>query len=118
MAGKFTIVQSMEQGVPVFSISGYFTETSGIQLRKLVREKIQAGHKRFVFDFSGCPVINSLGIAAAMDITFDIIDELTGKVVYSRLNSIVHNAMMIAGIIPIVDVCTSIAEAVESALED
>lgn len=114
----YEIVQKDEKGVPVFFIRGYFTEMGNRELRRLVDPLLETGQTRIVLDFSGCTVINSLGIAGAMDLSFEIIDELEGRIAFSGLNKIIRNALEIAGLIPLVGFYHSVEDAVEAVLED
>jgi anti-anti-sigma factor len=113
-----TLTISREQEVLVFLVSGYFTEESGETLKNMVMDEVHAGNRLIVLDFKDCPVINSLGIAAVMQVSFEIMDEHNGKVALSQMNPIVRNAMTIAGLIPLLDVCLSVEDAIESVRED
>jgi len=63
-------IKTQEQnGVVVFVVAGYFEGNAGKQLKAFVDERVRGGKLRFVLDLSECRVINSLGVAAVLEVS-------------------------------------------------
>ena len=111
----FQIKTLDQNGVIVFGVGGYFEVNAGKQLRAYVEERVQAGKLRFVLDLTDCKVINSLGVAAVLDIAVKVIDDYRGKLVLSGLDAMKTSVFTLAGIIPYLPAVKTMAEAVKLA---
>lgn len=92
---------SIKNNIPVVSFIGH-CKVEGIddlcsRLQKLALE----GHKKFVFDYSACKLINSPAMGEILEAILLIDRDFEGHVVVSGLDSLKETLFSISGIIPI-----------------
>ncbi len=98
-SGKLEI--SIEQGYPVFSFKGYCTDANVVEMKPKVSELAGKGMLKFVFDFTDCIIINSLGMGELLDAILLIDQDYEGTVALCGLDSIKETLFTVSGIIPI-----------------
>lgn len=76
---------------------GYFSDLMGQKLNELVGKKPPAGVKAMIFDFSECPVVNSTGLAALIDVCENFHEEHQVEVGFCRMSNLLLEAFQIAG---------------------
>ncbi len=109
-------IKTQEQnGVVVFVVAGYFEGNAGKQLKAFVDERVRSGKLRFVLDLSECKVINSLGVAAVLEVSVKVTDDHRGRLVLTGLDVTKTSVFSLAGIIPYLQVAKNLAEAVRLA---
>lgn len=109
MAATFQV--SMMGEIPVITISGYFDEDLGRALAKETGKCLQNGKRHFLFEFSGCPLINSLGISHLLEITIQISEDYQGVLVLIAVPQVVRKVLKLASIVPQAKMAESIQEA-------
>lgn len=88
-------------GIPVLSFIGHCKVEGLEDLSKWLRELAQKGNKKFVFDFSGCKLLNSPAMGELLDAILLIDRDFEGHVVVCGLDSLKETLFTISGIIPI-----------------
>lgn len=113
MQGKSDFRVHLYKGIPIFSISGYFSEELG---KKLLQQGIEQMKKKIpgiVVDLEKCKIVTSPAVGFLLDLAMKIVDDFHGKMVFSGLNRIKESTFQMAGIVPIAMVAESIDSAVE-----
>lgn len=96
-----TMQITLKNNIPVVSIHGH-CKVEGIddlcdRLQKLAID----GHKKFVFDFAACKLINSPAMGEILEAILLIDRDFEGHVVVCGLDSLKETLFSISGIIPI-----------------
>ena len=102
---------STVEEVPVFSISGYVDDTLGKELTQEIGKCLREGKRNFIFEFSGCPLINSLGISHILEITLKVTEDFQGILVLVSVPQVVMKVLKLAGVIPQAQLADSIQNA-------
>jgi len=97
MAATFQV--TMVEGVPVFVVSGYVDEALGTALNQETSRLLQEGKRNFIFEFSGCPLINSLGISQILEITIKITEDFQGILVLVAVPQVVMKVLKLSGVV-------------------
>ena len=98
-------------GIPVFAAPVYFDKDVGEQFQKQVTELFNIGHSAFIIDFQGCKVINSLGISSLMEQALKCEDDYRKKLVAVNLDRAKISVLKLVGVIPILLVAETLADA-------
>ncbi|MDD3147252.1 MAG: hypothetical protein PHD82_08120 [Candidatus Riflebacteria bacterium] len=92
---------SVKNEIPVVAFSGNCKVEGIDQLCQKLHEFAVAGHKKFVFDFSCCKLINSPAMGEILEAILLIDRDFEGHVVVCGLDSLKETLFSISGIIPI-----------------
>lgn len=96
---------------PIFALTGYCTDESVESLGNQLKALHDKGNKKYIFDFTDCMIVNSLGMADLLDAIIIIDQDYSGFSVLSGLDSMKETLFTVSGIIPISLVAKNIAEA-------
>lgn len=104
---------SIVNNIPVVSFIGH-CKVEGIadlaaQLQKFALE----GHRRFVFDYSACRLINSPAMGEILEAVLLIDGDFEGYVVVCGLDSLKETLFSISGIIPIAQLAPDVTTALK-----
>lgn len=92
---------TLKNNMPVVSFVGNCKVEDVDQLCQQLQEMAVSGHKKFVFDFSGCKLINSPAMGEILEAILLIDRDFEGHVVVCGLDSLKETLFSISGIIPI-----------------
>lgn len=101
-------------GFPVVDVLGYFNDEAGDLLEKLTVPLLENGRVDLILDFSQCKVINSLGVAALMELALKYVDDYQGKLVFCSLDKFKFQVLNISGVLPLIQVAADVKDAVET----
>lgn len=101
--------------VTVLVLEGYLDQNSGKQLRKAIDERISAGRKRFVLDFSLTPIVNSLGLQELLDVAALLIKDHSLRFYLCGLSEICQKSFAMAGLFHLADKCPNFETALARA---
>ncbi|GAB4280383.1 MAG: hypothetical protein Kow0029_24910 [Candidatus Rifleibacteriota bacterium] len=87
--------------VPVFKFLGNCTVEGLSDLNQRLTELNSQGHSKFVFDFSGCKLLNSPAMGELLDAILLVDRDFEGHIVVSGLDSLKETLFTISGIIPL-----------------
>ncbi|MBF0501634.1 MAG: STAS domain-containing protein [Candidatus Riflebacteria bacterium] len=90
---------------------GYLDDYGGQILKEICTKAIDEGNNRFIFNFSGTPVINSYGLSILLDLMVRIIDYNDGKVGVTGLSRMTRKALEMTGVLTLAAEFASEAEA-------
>ena len=82
----------------VIEIKGYFDGVAGQSLDAAVDALARKGKTGVILDFGPCDIINSMGVAALLDILLKVTEDFKGKVVFCGLDTLKRNVFKIAGL--------------------
>lgn len=104
---------SIKKNFPVVSFIGN-CKAEGIDgICTRLQELAVAGHKKFVFDFSACKLINSPAMGEILEAILLIDRDFEGHVVVCGLDSLKETLFSISGIIPIAQPSPDVIAALE-----
>lgn len=109
----FDMDQKTIDGMIVFHIKGYFSDYAGKKMQDTVDEHLKSGAAAFVFDFSGCPLINSPGIVAIANIAMKIVDDFRGRIVLCGLDDLKTSVLNVAGVFPTAEYSGTLEESLQ-----
>lgn len=112
---NFEITHREQDSVAIFTITGYFTQPTGEQLRLKVDELLSRDKAEMIIEFSKVLVINSPGVAGLLDLVLHILDDLEGAVYLVGLDRLKSQVLTMAGIIPLATSFETIDEAMRAA---
>ncbi len=104
---------TLKNNMPVVSFIGNCKVEGVAELCQNLQELAVAGHKKFVFDFSGCKLINSPAMGEILEAILLIDRDFEGHVVVCGLDSLKETLFSISGIIPIAQPAPDIIAALE-----
>ena len=97
----------------IVTISGYFEEILGKQLKQQVLEHLKAGRNRLAIDFTPCNLISSLGLAAVFDLCQTVREDYLGRILLTGMNDLARKTFSYAGIFEISETAINIEVARE-----
>jgi hypothetical protein len=86
--------------LPVIKISGYFNDAAVKRVYDMVKQFLSENQGRFIFDFSGCSLINSPGMSGFAELVYLIIDDYSGKAVFCGLDKLKLSLFSMTGLVP------------------
>lgn len=86
---------------PIFVFTGYCNDESIANLQPELKSLRSNGHNKFIFDFSDCMIVNSVGMADLLDAILIIDQDFAGFTVLTGLDSMKETLFKVSGIIPI-----------------
>lgn len=105
----------LEQGVVVFTLSGYVDAGVGKALQERCAALFKEGHLRFVLDFAQTTVVNSPGLGAVLDLGFRVKDDYRGRLVLTGLDAIKQEVFEVVGVLPMLPLAATRQAAVDLA---
>jgi hypothetical protein len=106
---------TIRKNIPIVTFSGY-CKVEGIEdLCKRLNELAIGGHRKFVFDFSACKLINSPAMGEILEAVLLIDRDFEGHIVICGLDSLKETLFSISGIIPIAQSTSDLISAVDLA---
>ena len=112
---KFDITHREQDSISIFTVTGYFTQLTGEQLRTQTDAHLTREKAEMIIDFSQVLVINSPGVAGLLDLVLHIVDDLEGAVYLVGLDRLKNQVLTMAGIIPLATSVDTIDEAIQTA---
>ncbi len=107
------VIQAGEQeGIPVFTVNGYFDEGLGKELNTLADAALVKGKTRLIVDLSACPVMNSMGVAQLLELTVRTIEDFAGHLLLVGVCPVVLKVIKLAGVVPQAELVPTLAQAV------
>jgi len=82
----------------VVKTRGYFDELGGNKFKEVVKQLIQAGGKKFLFNFKETPIINSNGISYLLEILDQISYDVHGESYFCSLSKAISDVFRMTGI--------------------
>jgi anti-anti-sigma factor len=79
MAETFQLTHRLEGDVVVLSFVGYLDRFGAQDLKTFFDHQLQAGKRKFVFDFSRLELLNSQGLAALLETAGRVVEEHDGS---------------------------------------
>ncbi len=104
---------TLKNNIPVVSFIGNCKVEGIDQLCHKLQELAVPGHKKFVFDFSSCKLINSPAMGEILEAILLIDRDFEGHVVVCGLDSLKETLFSISGIIPIAQPAPDVISALE-----
>ncbi len=89
-------VARSNQGITIFSLSGYLNHEYLLVLRQALEKALAAGERRFVLDFRGTEIINSPGIAVLLEIGSLVTEDHGGALAVFGLTPHLHTILEIS----------------------
>ena len=77
---------SNQDGIEIFRVSGYVDAKGGKEIQDAGFDLLKKGSRRFVLDFSACPLVNSSGMVAIVNLAVKTVFEFNGFMVISGLD--------------------------------
>lgn len=99
--------------IPVISFIGNCKVEGIADLCSRLQQMALSGHKKFVFDFSACKLINSPAMGELLEAILLIDRDFEGHIAVSGLDSLKETLFTISGIIPIAQATSNIPAAIE-----
>ncbi|MBF0406629.1 MAG: STAS domain-containing protein [Candidatus Riflebacteria bacterium] len=92
---------NVEKTKDVFIVrtTGYLNETGGDALKQSFEEGFSLGFQKFLINFSGTPVINSLGISKVLEIAEMVVEDRNGKLAFCGLNELTSGVFKMVGLL-------------------
>lgn len=112
----FSLRSEARGAVTLIYTHGPLNEEAGAAIVKLVQEKIDQGVTRFVVDFGLAASITSPCVASILEIAEKIVDEKSGRLVFSGLTDLNLKVFEMVGILLYAESCQSLQEAEVHAL--
>ncbi|MFZ2958440.1 MAG: hypothetical protein WA705_16255 [Candidatus Ozemobacteraceae bacterium] len=112
---SFEILTVENAGIPVLAMKGYFEENAGEKLAQAAERFLQHGKTALVVDFGECLVINSLGVAALLDLTLRVVDDFKGHIIFARLDHLKNSVLTMAGVFPLAESAKDLEAAIKLA---
>ncbi|HEY9071994.1 MAG TPA: STAS domain-containing protein [Candidatus Ozemobacteraceae bacterium] len=100
-----------KQNCVIIRIEGYLDGESGPEMQRMVEELLCRGVRGFVFEFSRCANINSLGVSSLLDAALRVVEDFGGLLAVTGLNEIQRKVLILSGIIPLATAAPTLAEA-------
>lgn len=75
---SFQLEHTIEDSQVVIKVSGYLERFGGEELKRLIDNQLDAGSRKFIFDFSGLQLINSQGLAFLLESAGKAVEEFDG----------------------------------------
>jgi anti-anti-sigma regulatory factor len=97
---NFSVNTTVKDGVQILEFTGYFENTAGEQVEKLVEQSLSEGFRDFIFDFSACPLINSPGIGHIIVVSINICDENEGNLYLTGLDTLKETVFRLSNVFP------------------
>ncbi|HOY65801.1 MAG TPA: STAS domain-containing protein [Candidatus Ozemobacteraceae bacterium] len=95
----------------IIRVDGYLDGESGPELQRMVEEFLCRGVRGFVFEFSRCANINSLGVSSLLDAALRVVEDFGGNLAVTGLNEIQRKVLILSGIIPLAVAAPTLVEA-------
>jgi anti-anti-sigma factor len=105
------LVQS--NNLPIIKATGYFNDETGNRLNEIADELLEKGNSNIIIDFENCELMNSLGIAALLEMTLKTKEDYQGKVVFANPSQLLIEVFELAFLLPDNEVAESIEEAIK-----
>ena len=99
----FSIEMTVQKGVSVYSIKGYGTARTAESLGSLVEKQMAEKPGDQIWDFSGCPIINSPGVVAFTLLGVRIEEDYRRRLIVTGLSEIQHQVFELAGMFAYID---------------
>ena len=110
-----TINLAETDGIPIFTVSGYFDEDLGKELNVKADPLLVQGKTRLIIDLSKSPVVNSLGVAQLLDLTVRVVEDFAGKLYLVGVAPVVVKVLKLAGVLPQAELVDSLPAAMQQA---
>lgn len=94
----------------VMSVSGRIDTATAPEFEGRLAELFSQGDTRFILDFSGLEYISSLGLRGILSAAKRV-GQLQGKLAFTGLTGYAHKVFEMAGLLSILTVCPTEAEA-------
>ncbi len=104
---------SLKKNIPVICFSGNCKVEGVAGLCERLQEFAVAGHRKYIFDFSTCKLINSPAMGEILEAILLIDRDFEGHVVVCGLDSLKETLFSISGIIPIAQPAPDVIAAIE-----
>ncbi|MFZ2956308.1 MAG: STAS domain-containing protein [Candidatus Ozemobacteraceae bacterium] len=101
--------------VVVAEVTGYYNDDTGREILARLDSVLRSGTNRLIIDFANCPLINSMGVASLLELTFRIREDHFGHIILSHITELMENVFDMAGILPLAEVASDIDSALELA---
>lgn len=112
----FSLTLESRGAVTLIHTHGPLNEEAGVELVKLVQEKIDQGVKRFVLDFGLAASVTSPCVASILEIAEKVVDEKNGRLILAGLTDLNLKVFEMVGILLYAEFCRSLQEAEVQAL--
>jgi len=81
----------------IIETNGYLNNTGGEAISKIVYEKIDQGHTKFLINMGNTKIVNSIGVSILIEI-IEKLQSVDGKLGYYNLAPIVSKTFTIMGL--------------------
>lgn len=108
---NFNITSEVRQGVVVLILEGFLDDKAGEEIYSIVQESMGKKLSRYVFDFEKVRNICSPAVAAVLDVSEKITDQVSGRVYMSGLSELNHKIFEMVGIFLFAEGCSNLGEA-------
>ena len=90
MVREATVFESGRECVA--TVTGYLDQEGGKQLAALIEVELAKGFLAFILDLSNCPLVNSLGVAALIQVAIRIKQDFAGRLLANRRRNVFFSA--------------------------
>ncbi|MBF0546993.1 MAG: STAS domain-containing protein [Candidatus Riflebacteria bacterium] len=111
---NFSCVSEKVKNVFILRTNGYLNEEGGEFLKKSFEEGFALGFQNFLINFTGTPVINSLGIAKVLEVAEEVVEDRKGSLVFTGLNELTMGVFKMVGLLKMGKAFPTEPEAFES----
>ncbi len=94
---KLDLEAEVRGDVSVMYIDGYLNSLLGETIEEAVQERIKGGELKFIMDFSGTRMINSVGISIVIGIVKSVVDS-GGVLAFTNLTTVQRELFEITGV--------------------
>jgi anti-anti-sigma factor len=94
---KLDLEAEVRGDVSVIHIEGYLNSLLGETIEEAVQERIKGGELKFIMDFSGTRMINSVGISIVIGIVKSVVDS-GGVLAFTNLTTVQRELFEITGV--------------------
>ena len=93
-----TFRTDLNQGIPVFSVDGYFADQTGKALQDAIRPFLFQGKTTVILDLLNCTTVNSQGVGWVLMISLEVVEEFGGKFFITGMDKLKSTVFALAGI--------------------
>lgn len=99
MAITFTCSSQERGDIFIVRSQGYLDEKGGLTVRQTAEASFSRGLQKFILNFAGSPVINSVGLSQILELVENILDQQHGRVAYCGLNELTSGVFKMVGLL-------------------
>lgn len=113
--GSGRIVVQETDGIPVFSVHGYFDQKLGKEINNLVSPFLRSKKVSIILDLAQCGVVNSLGVSQIIELSVKVVEDFKGSMIIANSKPIMKEVFEFADVTRLVQLADSLKQALSLA---